>query len=225
MSKSYPDGYELIFHALAPKASPSQIATALRAKMSPPDWVFDRHLPEELRLVSRQHWTHLAVAVRVAEWLTEHKVRTIVDIGSGAGKFCVAAALAGESHFLGLEQRPRLVQAARELARLFEIEERVSFVEHLFGEDPTPTAEAYYLYNPFGENLFGPDDHLDEDVELNQERYQRDVAAVIALLQRAASGTCLLTYNGFGGIIPSGYREVHIDRELPNILRMWRKAH
>ena len=205
--------------------SPQQIAEVLRAGTYPPEWAFDRFLPEELQTVSRQHWTPLVVAVRVAEWLTELRLQTVVDIGSGAGKFCVAAALAGTSRFLGVEQRPRLVKAARDLAQVFEVEARVSFIEHIFGEQPTPEADVYYLYNPFGENLFGPDDHLDEDVELSRERHQRDVGAVIALLQGAPSGTCLLTYNGFGGILPSGYREVRVDRDLPNILRMWRKVH
>ena len=205
--------------------SPQQISELLRDGQCPPEWAFDRFLPEELQVVSRQHWTPLCVAVRVAEWLVELRLQSVVDIGSGAGKLCVAAALAGTSCFLGLEQRPRLVKAARDLARVFSLEERVTFVEHVFGAQPTPAADVYYLYNPFGENIFGPDDHLDEDVELSRERYQRDVKAVIALLQDAPVGTCLLTYNGFGGIIPSGYREVCVDRTLPNILRLWKKTH
>ena len=43
-------------------------------------------------------------------------VQSVVDIGSGAGKFCVAAALGSGCRFTGLEQRPRLVAAARTLA-------------------------------------------------------------------------------------------------------------
>jgi predicted RNA methylase len=225
MPKEYLYEDALGFITSTHQPSPQQIIKILRAGGYPPEWAFDRFLPDELQMVSQQHWTPLVVAVRVAGWLTELRLRTVVDIGSGAGKFCVAAALAGTCRFIGLEQRPLLVRAARELAQVFEIEERVTFIEHLFGEQPTPEADVYYLYNPFGENLFGPDDHLDEDVELSRERYQRDVRSVIALLQNAPIGTYLLTYNGFGGIIPSGYREVRVDRELPNILRMWKKVY
>jgi predicted RNA methylase len=164
------------------------------------------------------------VALRAAEWLDEHHVRTVVDIGSGAGKFCVAAALAGRCRFTGLEQRPRLVDAARALARLFEVDDRVAFLDGALGEIPVPDADAYYLYNPFGENLFGPQDHLDEDVELSFERYARDIATVRELLQRAPVGTYVVIYNGFGGQVPLGYQEVRTDHDLPNPLCLWRKT-
>ncbi|WP_437849656.1 hypothetical protein [Sorangium sp. So ce363] len=200
------------------------VAQALRAGRSPRNHDFDRFLPDELRRVSAQFWTPIEVAVRAAQWLDELDVRTVVDVGSGAGKFCVAAALAGRSHFTGIEQRPRLVMAARSLARVYEIEDRVCFVEAALGRAEVPRADAYYFFNPFGENLFGREDHLDEDVELGVDRYQRDTAAAEELLNEAPLGTYLLTYNGFGGRVPDSYDEVRIDRELPNVLRMWRKA-
>lgn len=200
------------------------VAAALRAGRSPRNRDFDRLLPDELRVVSNQFWTPIEVAVRTAQWLDELGVRTVVDVGSGAGKFCVAAALAGRSHFTGIEQRPRLVMAARDLARVFEIEDRACFVEAALGRADVPRADAYYFFNPFGENLFGREDHLDEDVELGVDRYQRDTAAAEKLLDEAPLGTYLLTYNGFGGRVPDSYDDVRVDRELPNVLRMWRKA-
>jgi len=203
---------------------PSHVAKALRKRTSPHDRVFDRFLPQEERIVSRQYWTPLSVAVRAAEWLDELDIRTLVDIGSGAGKFCVAAALAGEVRFLGVEQRPRLVSVARELARVFDVDDRVKFMPGMFGVGEVPPADAYYLYNPFGENLFGPEQQLDAEVELSDERYRRDIDAVERMLAEAELGTCLLTYNGFGGEIPSSYTEVRVDHDLPNILRMWRKT-
>lgn len=205
-------------------ASPQQTAAALRAGSHLADREFDRFLPHELRCVSSVYWTPLVVAARAAKWFDELNVRTVVDIGSGAGKFCVAAALSGDCHFTGLEQRARLVSAAVDLARLLEVEDRVHFVEGALGESAAPIADAYYLYNPFGENLFGPGEHLDEDVELSDERYLRDVAATEDLLRRAPVGTHVLTYNGFGGRVPAGYTEVRVDRELPSVLRMWRKT-
>jgi predicted RNA methylase len=200
------------------------IAMAMRTGMCPVDRAFDRFFPDELRLVSGQYWTPLLVAMRAAEWLEEARARTVVDIGSGAGKFCVAAALASNCHFTGIEQRPRLVAAARDLARVFDVEDRVTFHVGALGETPIPEADAYYLYNPFGENLFGPQDHLDEDVELTFDRYARDIAATRELLLRAPVGTHVIIYNGFGGQVPLGYHEVHADHELPNPLSMWTKT-
>lgn len=206
------------------RSSPRFIVQALRSGRLPSDRVFDRFLPSELRALSGQYWTPLAVAARAAEWLDQLDVQTVVDIGSGTGKFCVAAALLADARFTGIEQRPRLVDAARQLASTFELNQRITFLHSTFGEAPIPKADAYYMYNPFGENLFGLEDRLDSDVELCGARYLRDVAAVERLLHDASVGTFLLTYNGFGGELPADYREVRVDRELPSVLRMWRKT-
>ena len=94
----------------------------------------------------------------------------------------------------------------------------------MLGESALPEASAYYLYNPFGENLFDHDDYLDADVELSRARHARDIAHVIALLRAAPIGTHLVTYNGFGGAVPRSFEQVAVDRALPNVLRMWRKT-
>lgn len=200
-----------------------QVATAIRMGKCPDDRQFDRFLPFALRVVSSQYWTPLAVALRVADWLEQFELEHVVDIGSGAGKFCVAAALAGSARFVGLEQREKLVGAARELAKLFGVEDRVSFVVGALGAAELPEADAYYLYNPFGENLFGPEDQLDNDVELSCDRYVSDVHKIEALLASARIGTCVVAYNGFGGELPEQYELVRVDYELPCVLRMWRK--
>ncbi len=206
------------------RSSPSVVAQALRSGRLPSDRVFDRFLPSELRAWSGQYWTPLAVAARAAQWFEQLNVRTVVDIGSGTGKFCVTAALLANARFMGIEQRLRLVNASRQLASVFDLDQRVTFLHATFGEAIMPEADAYYMYNPFGENLFGFQDRLDDDVELGGARYLRDVAAVEQLLREASVGTFLLTYNGFGGDLPADFREVRVDRELPNVLRMWRKT-
>jgi hypothetical protein len=99
----------------------------------------------------------------------------------------------------------------------------VRFVAGVLDPRDAPAADAYYLYNPFGENRFGPESHLDEDVELGEERYRRDISAAEELLRRAPIGSCVVTYNGFGGHVPEGYDQVRVDRTLPNMLRMWRR--
>jgi len=204
--------------------SAQRVARALRVGRCPGDGAFDRFLPYHSRLASGQHWTPLVVALRVAGWLDGLAVKTVVDIGSGAGKFCVAAALASHCDFTGIEQRPRLVAAARGLARIFDVEDRVRFVQGTLGQCSLPEADAYYLYNPFGENLFGPVGHLGDDVELSDERYRRDVTRMETFLERARVGTYIVKYNGFGGRMPPTYDEIRVDREMPNVLRVWRKT-
>jgi SAM-dependent methyltransferase len=206
------------------RAAAGSVAEALRMGLHVSDRKFDRLLPRELRFCSGEHWTPIEVAQRAAEWLDATQVREVVDIGSGPGKFCVAAALASRAHFTGVEHRARFVSAARSLATALGVENRVSFVHADFEGSPVPEAEAYYLYNPFGENLFLPEHRLDADVELSNERYDRDVAAVERMLRDAAPGTYVLTYNGFGGNVPAGFVSVRVDRELPCVLHLWRKA-
>lgn len=214
--------------ALALHLSPAQVAQrvgdALRTGKCPPEREFDRFLPMELRSVSTTYWSRLCVALRAAEWIRELGIKSVVDVGSGPGKFCVVAGLATEARFLGVEQRERLVRSARDLAETFGVSDRVRFIRGTFGEMPLPVAEAYYFFNPFGENIFGPEDRLDHDVELGNSRYLRDVASAEQLLDDLPSDTYLITYNGFGGEVPKAFRDVRVDRELPSVLRMWRKV-
>src|SRR5262249_5261941 len=68
-----------------------ELAQEIQRGGEPDDELFDRFLPFRLRVMSRMFWTPLAVAARAAAWFAESGVVTVVDIGSGAGKFCVVA--------------------------------------------------------------------------------------------------------------------------------------
>lgn len=200
------------------------IALAIGAGGQPTDDAFDAFLPRDLAVASGIHWTPLAVTARAAIWLTELEIQMVVDIGSGAGKFCVAAALATSCRFVGIEQRERLVVAANNLAQQFKVADRVRFSLGAVDPSTMPPADLYYLYNPFGENWLAPTERLDADVELGDDRYVRDIAIVEEVLRRAPRGTYALTYNGFGGRMPRGYDQIRVDRTLPNILRLWEKT-
>jgi hypothetical protein len=206
------------------RANADSIAEQLSAGAYPPDATFDRLLPGWAQTASAQHWTPLEVVMRAVQWLDEYRIRTIIDIGSGAGKFCVAAALASHCHFTGLEQRQRLVAAARALVRLFGVESRVHFIQGTLGSAPLPAADAYYLYNPFGENLLDDEDRIDNDIELSPQRRAVDLALLAELLTAARAGSYVITYNGCGMPMPANYRLLCTDRELPNVLSLWRKG-
>jgi hypothetical protein len=117
-----------------------------------------------------------------------------------------------------------LVTAARALARTFDVEDRVDFVQSSMSEVGWPRADAYYLYNPFGENLRRIENQLDGDVELGIDRYKREIAEAERFIEHAPRGTFLVTYNGFGGRVPDSYEQVAIDRDHRYELRMWRKT-
>jgi predicted RNA methylase len=198
----------------------AHVREALRMRRDPGDRIFDRLLPRSMAVVSSQFWTPLVVVVRVARWFDELGIETVVDVGSGVGKFGTALALCGRYVVIGMEQRARLVLTARRLARSLGVENRVHFLHGTFGEQSAPAAAAYYFFNPFGENLFFAQDYLDREVELSRERYYRDIAATEQILAGAQKGTFVVTYNGFGGTLPASYSEVKVARDLPNVLRV-----
>jgi hypothetical protein len=203
---------------------PWEIGDALRSGNLPTDSEFDRFLPRQLRLVSTRYWTPVRVAARAAAWLDELQIRSMVDVGSGAGKFCVAAALMSRCAFLGIEHRKELVATARALADVYGVRARVSFLEETFGDAPLPFAEAYYFYNPFVESALGPEAWLDENVEHGACRHDRDLLAVEHWLGQAPTGTYVMTYNGIGTELPRGYRQIRVDGSLPCVLRLYRKT-
>lgn len=199
------------------------VAAALRVGRSSANDAFDRFLPEELREVSGKYWTPLPVVRRAAAWLREAHVRTVVDIGSGAGKFCVAGALLTRCRFIGLEQRASLVGSARELADLFEVHDRVTFVHGTCAAETTPMGEAYYLFNPFAAYRFDSATYDDPAVTFTPETLSVDIASVTEVLSRAPLGTFVITYNGFGAPPPPDYEQIDVCTRLPGTLRLWKK--
>ena len=195
----------------------------MRAGTCPNDRSFDRFLPEPLRRVSPEYWTPLAVAKRSVEWLEDFGIRTVVDIGSGAGKFCVAGALFSRCRFTGLEQYSSLVTSAVALADLFDVNDRVRFVAGALGAVPTPMGDAYYFFNPFGDYWLGADYPPEAGADVTDRQHADDVAAAEDLLRCVPAGTWVLTYNGFGGRMPAGYELVRVDWDLRGVLRLWRK--
>jgi len=185
---------------------------------------FDRWLPESLREASEMYWTPLPVVEKAAAWLRETRAGSVVDIGAGAGKFCVAAALLTSCRYTGLEQRATLVQAARALAGVFDVSERVTFLKADVGLVPPPLADAYYLYNPFGDYEFDSARYAEPGVVFTPETLSRDLLAVTHLLSVAATGTLVITYNGFGGDLPRGYEQIDVDLTFACPLRLWRKG-
>jgi len=208
----------------ATRRAAKRAAAAVRAGRLSADGAFDRFLPIELRDVSALYWTPLPVVRRVVAWLRDARVRTVVDVGSGAGKFCVAGALLSRCRFVGLEQRASLVAVARELADTFDVTDRVTFHHGQVGAAPMPSGDAYYVFNPFGEYAINAERFAEPDVAFTPEGHSADIASVTSLLSSASAGTLVVTYNGIGGRFPPGYLEVDVVRGLPGTLRLWRRV-
>ena len=123
-----------------------------------------------------------------------------------------------------LEHRSSLVESAHALAKAFGVSRRVTFIHGALGDVATPPAEAYYLYNPFGDYWFDSSrDNSDPEVTFNHARREVDIAAVERLIRLSPVGTTVLTYNNFGGRMPECCDLLHLEWALPGPLRLWRK--
>src|SRR4051812_32705243 len=75
------------------------------------DDVFNNLYPSTIQKKAAKHWTRLEVAKIVADFLAPEKDPNLLDIGSGVGKFCIAAAhYKPKAFFYGVEQRKDLVE-------------------------------------------------------------------------------------------------------------------
>lgn len=203
---------------------PAQIRERLRAGRLVTDHDFDLWLPDLVRHHSRRHWTPVGVAMRASQWLAERGVSRVLDVGSGAGKFCVVGALSGTMSFVGVEHRRSLVEAARSLATTFDVAERATFVHGDTSSVDFRSFDALYLYNPFEENLVASSQWIDASVDVNPLRFFRSVSKVEQLLSKMPIHSHVVTYHRFGGRIPDSY-----DLELARVagtslLRLWRKT-
>ena len=184
-------------------ASARPVARALRSGERVADRDLDEVFPLDVRRASRVHWTPVAVAAHAARLLVDQPGMTVLDVGAGVGKFCLVAAATVRARIRGIEQRAHLVEIAR--AAAVKLGVQVDFVHGtLDGQDPSKV-DGIYLFNPFAENLSPTRDRIDNTVELNGERFRRDVDATERFLAATRPGTRVVTYCGFGGVMPESY--------------------
>lgn len=217
------DACHVRYAALAVLPLNHDVPRLLRAGQRVRDDVFDLVYPESVRRVSARFWTPVEVASMAGRWLSTLGARSILDVGSGAGKFCIVANLAAQCAVTGVEQRAHLVETARAAAASYGA--RAQYVHALIENlDPGPY-DAFYLFNPFGENLYHPHEQLDAEPELSALRYMNDLSIMEHWLDSADKGTCFVTYHGFGGRIPSNYVLLRSQAKGCDHLRLWRKEH
>jgi len=180
---------------------------------------FDRIFPARIGNLSELHWTPVAIAKKAARLAAWKPRARILDAGSGAGKFCIIGASVTDGFFVGVEQREYLVDIARRTADRYRIP-RIQFVHENITDVDWSSFDSIYIYNPFSENL-DENIRIDELCELNFGLYVKYVNVVQEKLTFLASGTRVVTLNGFGGDFPPDYERAHreIIQQLP--LEVW----
>jgi len=156
------------------------------------DLEFDRIYPPNVRKLTFAHWSPVEVSRLAADYLVTLAETRVLDIGSGAGKFCIIGALTGDGHFIGVEQRQTLVKLSKSICKRFEILNTEFFHANIVHIDFLEY-DAFYIYNPFQENLY-PARKMDGKITCSKEHYLKYTKYVKGELAKTPVGTRLVTY-------------------------------
>jgi predicted RNA methylase len=186
------------------------------------DVAFDGAYERRIRALSSQHWTPVAIAARAARLLTRAGATRILDVGSGAGKFCIVGALSTRATFVGVERRADLVEVAGRAAREMGAA-RATFIHANVEALPFDGFDGFYLYNPFFEHISRHLPLVDRTLERSGRAHRRVVRSIEEKLGALPAPAVVVTYHGFGGQLPPDFSHVGDEPAGNDRLELWIK--
>jgi SAM-dependent methyltransferase len=185
------------------------------------DAAIDALFPESIAELSARHFSPVSVARRAAELLAPTPHHRVLDLGAGPGKFCIVGADWTGASFTGIEQRRHFVKAAIEATARSRVRNVYFIHANILDLDWRPY-DSYYLFNPFAEQFLGG---IDGSQPVSPDRYGFYVREVRERLRLARTETRVVTYHGFGGSMPRGYRLAVREDAGSDELELWIKDH
>jgi SAM-dependent methyltransferase len=189
----------------------------LRLNIHVTDEKFNTIYPTNIRRLSEKHWTPVSVAKSASEFLVSNPGTRVLDIGSGAGKFCMVGAVNTKGHFTGVEQRAELVDLTQSLTRKYSLQ-NIEFVQANITSIDFRKYNAFYFYNSFYENI-----DLGNSILLNTSFYKAYTKYTLEQLAIVQSGTRLATYWASDKFIPPGF--ILIDSLYDGRLNLYEKQY
>lgn len=184
------------------------------------DAQFNQLYPLSIQMLARRHWTQLSVTRSVTNFLAAESNVRILDIGSGVGKFCLAAAYYNpDAFYYGVEQRRSLVYNAETARQILHLE-NVSFIHGNFTQLDFRNYDHFYFYNSFYENLAGTD-KIDDSIDYSGELYNYYNHYLFKQLEQKPPGTRLATFHSLEDEIPQSYHEA--GSGFDDLLKFWVK--
>lgn len=180
---------------------------------------FSQIYPESIRKLSRRNWTPIGIAKMAAEFLVPFSGMRVLDIGSGAGKFCMVGSIYTPGYFTGVEQRNSLVELSNKLIESYFIK-NVNIIHSNITEISFSDYDSFYFYNPFYEHI-DRSALIDSSIEINPLLYKSYSNYVYEQLSVAKKGTRLVTYWDGLHEFPLGY-ELQSSAYM-DLLKFWIK--
>lgn len=180
-----------------------------RLRLDSGDREFDLIYPKSVRRHAEQHFTSLSVALKASAFLVERPQARVLDIGSGAGKFCLIGAATTTGHFTGIEQRPDLVKLSNRIASSYSIRNTTFIHGNILTAD-FHAYDAFYMFNPFFENV-STSPRMDEKVLSNPALFGSYSSFVYERLGALRQGTRLATYYTSPSLVPASYSTIEIS--------------
>ena len=184
------------------------------------DAQFHSLYPAAIRQLAVRHWTPLHVTRRVVQYLTPLGNENVLDIGSGVGKFCLAAAHAAPSAcFFGVEQRKDLVEHSETARKALGLS-NARFMHGNFTQLDLKLFDHFYFYNSFYENLIDTD-KIDDSIAYSVELYNYYSRQLYNKLKEMPSRTRIVTFHSLEDEMPPGYHLV--EAQMDGLLKCWIK--
>lgn len=183
------------------------------------DTAFDVIYTKKMRALSKIHFTPIEVAKTAAQFLVDKRGIKILDIGSGAGKFCIVGSACTNGHFTGVEQRKNLYRYSQKLLTYYQLQ-NLTFIHSNITDIEFAPFEAFYIFNPFYENIV-QSGSVDDTVKLDKFLYPLYSFYVKRQLDAMPAGTRLATYFSYLDEVPGSYEIVRTDFDKK--LKMWVK--
>jgi SAM-dependent methyltransferase len=184
------------------------------------DREFDACYTRAIQKIAEFHFTPVAVAQAAASYLVTKPGTRVLDIGSGAGKFCLIGAASTQGHFTGIEYREALHLRAQELSGHFGMP-NTHFMHMNILEVEFAAYDAVYLFNPFYEHI-DRSDPIDRSVPIDRHLYDQYCLHVKKQLDNMPPGTRLATYFSYLDEVPDAFRVQ--ATEFDGKLKFWQKV-
>ena len=184
------------------------------------DREFDELYPEQIRRIGLRHWTPIHIAKLAIAFLADENAK-ILDIGSGVGKFCLAAGYyAPHVDIVGVEQRRYLINHGIRAQQQLGLD-NVSFIHKNFTQINFHDYTHFYFFNSFFENI-NDIDRIDETIDYSEALYDYYVRYLYKALQEMPKGTKVAAYHTLDYEIPGSYRLV--EKHAEDRLKFWIKG-